>query len=148
MTRRRRRIAHLTRITGAALLHLLMLLAAAVWLIHASAAPAAGANNRHRLTVSIDVRPGGGGDVRVEALGACGATCGVSIRWRAKVGGRLIDQGRGLVTYLEVERDVPMLVVAELRDRTGVIGTTWRWFTYDGQVNDLPPPAASPPPEP
>ena len=136
---RRRRltgVARVARFTGLVLLHLLVALAAATWLIHA-VSPAEGAVARRRLEVTFRVTPMGASDVRVSAEGACGATCGVEVQWTASTRGRVIDRARGIVAFVEVERDVPMLVTAELRDRTGVIGRGGVRFVYDGQVRKV-----------
>jgi hypothetical protein len=130
------RATQAARWLGLTLLHLLVALAAALWLIHASPR-AEGAVQGNRRTITAQVTPSGRTDVRVEAVGACGATCGIDVRWISSANGRVVDRARGIVAYLEVERDVPMLASIEIRDRTGVIGRGGKRFVYDGQVRSI-----------
>lgn len=115
---------------------------AAWWLLPVSllvfSCPAIHASSEQH-TIRFTVRPFSADQVQVEAEGACGATCGIEVRWRgtATKTGLITGTARGIWAVLDVERDVPMLAMAEVRDRGGVIGSGGVRFVYDGNVHRL-----------
>lgn len=90
-------------------------------------------------TIKFVPYPSTGNEIRVEAEGACGLGCGQFIKWFSFIdeGHKLIGQSEGITAYLPIEKDIKLLVIAELHEGNSegkLIKTGGFRFIYDGTI--------------